>query len=150
MATNSKKKSSSSNRGNPSSGSASRSSRSRSNGKSMSPRADARSASQKSEKYRFAKNVEGRATVAEREYRDYATSPLAETGQDPDVLLDVPVIKIDKIYLKLADLEAHVALKAQVLDLVSLDVGIDVHLGRLEIDIEGVEAQALLKVRLEH
>jgi 2-oxoacid dehydrogenase-like protein with E3 subunit-binding domain len=116
----------------------------------MSPRSDARSASQKTEKYRFAKNVEGRATVAEREYRDYATSPLAETGQDPDVLLDVPVIKVDKIYLKLADLEAHVAVKAQVLDLVEVDVGVDVHLGKLEIDIEGVEAQALLKVRLDH
>ncbi len=110
----------------------------------------ARTASQKTEKYRFAKNVEGEATVAEREYRDYATSPLAETGQDPDVLLDVPVVKVDKIYLKLADLDAHVALKAQVLDLVDLNVGVDVHLGKLEIDIEGVEAQALLKVRLEH
>jgi hypothetical protein len=116
----------------------------------MSPRADARSASQKTEKYRFAKNVDGRATVAEREYRDYATSPLAETGQDPDVLLDVPVVKVDKIYLKLADLEAHVAVKAQVLDLVELDVGVDAYLGKLEIDIEGVEAQALLKVRLDH
>jgi 2-oxoacid dehydrogenase-like protein with E3 subunit-binding domain len=109
-----------------------------------------RSASQKTDKYRFAKNVEGRATVAEREYRDYATSPLAKTGENPDVLLDVPVVKVDKIYLKLANIDAHVALKAQVLDLVSLDVGIDVHLGKLEIDVEGVEAQALLKVRLEH
>jgi len=115
----------------------------------MSPRSDARSASQKTEKYRFAKNVEGRATVAEREYRDYAASPLAETGQDPDVLLDVPVVKVDKIYLKVENLEAHVALKAQVLDLVNLDVGVDVQLGKLEIDIEGVEAQALLKVRLD-
>jgi len=156
VATKSKKSSSSrsnsSNSGNSrrSNSGSSRRSRSSSNGRSTSPRADARSASQKTEKYRFAKNVEGRATVAEREYRDYATSPLAETGQDPDVLLDVPVIKVDKIYLKLANIDAHVALKAQVLDLVSLDVGIDVHLGRLEIDIEGVEAQALLKVRLEH
>jgi e3 binding domain len=116
----------------------------------MSPRSDARSASQKSEKYRFAKNVDGRATVAEREYRDYATSPLAETGQDPDILLDVPVVKVDKVYLKLADLEAHVAVQAQVLDLVSVDVGVDAYLGKLEIDIEGVEAQALLKVRLDH
>ena len=124
--------------------------RSSSNGRSASTRSDSRSSSQKTEKYRFAKNVEGRATVAEREYRDYATSPLAETGENPDVLLDVPVVKIDKVYLKLANIDAHVALKAQILDLVSLDVGIDVHLGRLEIDIEGVEAQALLKVRLEH
>jgi hypothetical protein len=126
-----------------------------SNGRSSSSRSsssssDGRSASQKTEKYRFAQNVEGKATVAEQEYRDYATGPLAKTGENPDVLLDVPVIKVDKIYLKLANIDAHVALKAQVLDLVSLDVGIDVHLGKLEIDIEGVEAQALLKVRLEH
>jgi e3 binding domain len=112
-------------------------------------RSSARPASQKTEEYRFAQNVEGRPTAAEREYRDYATSPLAETGEEPDVLLDVPVVKVDKIHLKVADLEAHVALKAQVLDLVSLDVGIDAHLGKLEIDIEGVEAQALVKVRLD-
>jgi pyruvate/2-oxoglutarate dehydrogenase complex dihydrolipoamide acyltransferase (E2) component len=95
-------------------------------------------------------NADGQGTVAEREYRDYATSSLAETGEDPDVLIDVPLVKVDKIYLKLADLEAHVALNAQVLDLVQLDVGVDVHLGEVEIDIEGVEAQALLKVRLDH
>jgi e3 binding domain len=147
------KKSSSSNRGNSRrtrAGGKSRRARSASNGQSMSPRSDARSASQKTEKYRFAKNVEGDATVAEREYRDYATSPLAETGQDPDILLDVPVVKVDKIYLKVEDLEAHVSVQAQVLDLVSLDVGVDAYLGKLEIDIEGVEAQALLKVRLDH
>jgi e3 binding domain len=152
MATKSKKSNSTrrSNSNRSRAGGKSRRTRSASNGQSMSPRSDARSASQKTEKYRFAKNVDGRATVAEREYQDYATSPLAETGQDPDVLLDVPVVKVDKIYLKVADLEAHVAVQAQVLDLVSLDVGVDVYLGKLEIDIEGVEAQALLKVRLDH
>jgi hypothetical protein len=34
--------------------------------------------------------------------------------------------------------------------LVSLSVGADVQLGRVKLEIEGVEAQALLKVRLEH
>jgi hypothetical protein len=109
---------------------------------------NSRPASQKTDKYRFAKNVDGDATVAEREYRDYADSPLAETGQDPDVLVDVPIVKVDKIHLKVEDLEAHVALKAQILDLVSLDIGVDAYLGKLDVDIEGVEAQALLKVRL--
>jgi hypothetical protein len=109
-----------------------------------------RSASEKPEKYRFAENVGGKATVAERDYRRYAETHVDEMDQEADVLLDVPVVKVDKIYLKVEDLEAHVALKAQVLDLVSLDVGVDVHLGKLEIDIEGVEAQALLKVRLDH
>jgi e3 binding domain len=114
-------------------------------------RSNARSASQKPEKYRFAQNVDGQETVAEREYRSYATSDdPAATGKDPDVLLDVPVVKVDRIHLKVEELDAHVSLQAKVLDLVELDVGIDVHLGKLEIEIQGVEAQALVKVRLDH
>ena len=66
------------------------------------------------------------------------------------MLLDVPVVKVDKIHLELEDLQAHVALKAKVLDLVKLNVGVDVHLGKVRLDIEGVEAQALVKVRLDH
>jgi hypothetical protein len=106
--------------------------------------------STESEQRFLARDGEGESTVAEREYRDYASSSLAETGQDPDVLIDVPLLKVDKIHLSVSNLDAHVALNAQVLDLVQLDVGVDVHLGELEIDIEGVEAQALLKVRLDH
>jgi pyruvate/2-oxoglutarate dehydrogenase complex dihydrolipoamide acyltransferase (E2) component len=119
--------------------------------KSSKRSSNGRSASQKPEKYRFAQNVNGDETVAEREYRSYATSDdPAATGQDPDVLLDIPVVKVDRIHLKVEELEAHVALNAKVLDLVTLDVGVDVHLGKLEIEIEGVEAQALVKVRLDH
>ena len=111
---------------------------------------DGRSASQKTEKYRFAQNVGGEGTVAEREYRSYATSDGGPPGGEPDVLLDVPVVKVDSIHFELDDLDAHVALKAQVLDLVKLNVGVYVHLGRVKLDIKGVEAQALLKVRLDH
>jgi hypothetical protein len=113
-----------------------------------------RSASQKTEKYRFAQNVGGDETVAEREYRSYAHpdggDPGRDPGGDPDVLLDVPVVKVDSIHFELDDLDAHVALKAQVLDLVKLNVGVYVHLGKVKLDIKGVEAQALLKVRLDH
>ena len=124
------------------------SSRKSSNGRRSS---NGRSASQKPEKYRFAQNVNGDETVAEREYRSYATSDdPAAAGQDPDVLLDVPVVKVDRIHLKVEELDARVSLNAKVLDLVTLDVGVDVHLGKLEIEIEGVEAQALVKVRLDH
>src|SRR6188472_1406163 len=73
-------------------------------------RSNGRSASEKPEKYRFAENVGGKATVAEHEYRHYAESHLDELGDDPDVLLDVPVVKVDKIYLKVEDLQAQVAL----------------------------------------
>src|SRR5919109_873252 len=125
--------------------------RSRSSGSGRSDsRSSGRSASQKGGKYRFAQNVGEERTVAEREYLEYALSDPQETGEDPDVLLDVPVVKVDSIHLQLENLDAHVALKAQVLDLVKLNVGVDAHLGKLRLDIKGVEAQALLKVRLDH
>jgi pyruvate/2-oxoglutarate dehydrogenase complex dihydrolipoamide acyltransferase (E2) component len=110
----------------------------------------ARSASQKTEKYRFAQNVGGRGTVAEREYRNYASRDGGDPGGEPDVLLDVPVVKVDSIHFELDDLDAHLALQAKVLDLLNLNVGVDVHLGQVKLDIKGVEAQALVKVRLDH
>ncbi len=129
----------------------------RSNGRSRSSKGnsrnggDTRSASQKVEKYRFAQNVEGIGTAAEREYQHYAEQDPWKLDDDlPDVLLDVPVVKVDNIHLELDNLDAHVSLKAYVLDLVKLTVGVDVHLGRVALDIKGVEAQALLKVRLDH
>jgi e3 binding domain len=108
-----------------------------------------RRASEKSDEYRFAQNVAEAGTAAEREYEAYALSDIEDPRGDPDVLLDVPVVKVDSIHLELDNLDARVALKAQVLDLVKLNVGVDVHLGKLRIDIKGVEAQALLKVRLD-
>jgi hypothetical protein len=108
-----------------------------------------RRASEKSGKYRFAQNVAESGTAAEREYEAYALADIEDPRGDPDVLLDVPVVKVDSIHLELDNLDARVALKAQVLDLVKLNAGVDAHLGKLRIDIKGVEAQALLKVRLE-
>lgn len=109
-----------------------------------------RRASEKSGKYRFAQNVADAGTAAEREYEAYALSGIEDPRGDPDVLLDVPAVKVDSIHLELDNLDARVALKAQVLDLVKLNAGVDAHLGKLRIDIKGVEAQALLKVRLDH
>ena len=109
-----------------------------------------RKASEKTEKYRFAQNVDGQGTAAEAEYERYATEDGDAMGQEPDVLLDVPVLKVDSLHLEVDNLDAHVALQAKVLDLVNLNVGVDIHLGKLELDIKGVEAQALVKVRLDH
>ena len=57
---------------------------------------------------------------------------------------------MDLIHFELDDLDAHMALKAKVLNLVKLNVGIDVHLSRVKLDITGVEAELVLKARLDH
>ena len=66
-----------------------------------------------------------------------------------DVLLDIPQLGVDAIELEVLDLRAHVSLVAEVLNLVKLNVGVDATLGKVGLDIRGVRAQALLKVRLE-
>jgi hypothetical protein len=70
-------------------------------------------------------------------------------GGEPDVLLDVPQLSVEEIILEVEDLRAHVSLEANVLNLLRLSVGADVQLGHVHLDIKGVEAQALLKVRLD-
>jgi len=72
------------------------------------------------------------------------------TGEEPDVLLDVSELEVDRITLKVEDLRAHVSVLAELANLVSLSVGVDARLGRVELEIEGVKAKVLLKVRLEH
>ena len=73
-----------------------------------------------------------------------------EPSHDPDVFVDIPQVKVDEIYLDVEDLEAHLALRAKLANLVQLVAGVHIHIGKVELDIKGVEAEALLKVRLEN
>ena len=86
---------------------------------------------------------------ANREYRRYELREEEDRVGPPDVLLDVPELKVDSIHFELDDLDAHVALKANVLNLVRLNVGVDVHLSAVKLDIKGVEAEVVLKARLD-
>ena len=70
--------------------------------------------------------------------------------QEPDVLLDVSNLEVDRISLEVEDLRAHVSILAELANLLSLSVGVDARLDRVKLEIEGVEAQVLLKVRLRH
>jgi hypothetical protein len=68
---------------------------------------------------------------------------------DPDVLLDVPSVRVKEIDLKVTELHAHVALHAALTDLVTLEAGVDVSIGDVDLQLKDVEAQAILKVRLQ-
>jgi len=72
-----------------------------------------------------------------------------EPPAEPDVLLDVPQLRVEEILLDVENLRAHVSVQADVLNVLRLSVGADVQLGGVHLEIRGVEAQALLKVRLD-
>jgi hypothetical protein len=69
--------------------------------------------------------------------------------QDVDVLLDVSELEVDRIKLTVRDLRAHVSVVAELASLVSLQVGVDARLDEVDLEIEGVRAKVLLKVRLD-
>ena len=69
--------------------------------------------------------------------------------QDVDVLLDVSELEVDRIKLAVKDLRAHVSVLAELASLLNLQVGVDARLDEVELEIEGVRAKVLLKVRLD-
>jgi hypothetical protein len=81
---------------------------------------------------------------------DYSVLDPKEIEDGPDVLLDVPVVKVDEINLEVEDLRAQVSVMAEVRGLVELSVGAEARLGKVELNIQGVEAQALVKARLDN
>jgi hypothetical protein len=71
-------------------------------------------------------------------------------GGEPDVLLDIPQLKVDEIALEVDNLHARIALEAKLGDLLELHVGADVVVDRVALEIKGVDAQAQLKARLDN
>ena len=66
-----------------------------------------------------------------------------------DVVLDIPNVCVEKIYLKVDSVTARLALNAQVANLLRVNAGADVLIGNVDLTIQGVRAQALLLVDLD-
>src|ERR671911_798621 len=69
--------------------------------------------------------------------------------QDVDVLLDVSELEVDRIKLTVKDLRAHISVVAELASLLNLQVGVNARLDEVELEIDGVRAKVLLKVRLD-
>ena len=67
-----------------------------------------------------------------------------------DVIVSVPDLCVERIRLNVTNLDARLALSARVANLVRVNAGADVHLGEVDLTIQGVRAQALLLVDLDN
>jgi hypothetical protein len=81
---------------------------------------------------------------------DYSIVDPKEIDEAVDVYVDVPVVRVDEIDFELDDFRAHLAVLAEAGHFVQLNAGVAVRLGKVELDIKGVEAQAMLEARLEN
>jgi hypothetical protein len=84
------------------------------------------------------------------EQPDFSIVDPEEIEEAVDVYVDAPVIKVDEIKFELDDLRAHLAVLAEAGHFVQLSAGAGVRLGKVELEIQGVETQALLEARLEN
>jgi hypothetical protein len=87
---------------------------------------------------------------SEKDLPDYSTIDPKEIDQAVDVYVDAPVVNVDEIKFELDDLTAHLAVLAEAGRFVELNVGAGVRLGKVELEIKGVETQALLEARLDN
>ena len=83
-----------------------------------------------------------------------APSPLAQqalsSGDQPDVLLDVPNLSVEQITLEVSNLNVDIALDARLANLLKLTAGANASIDQVKLDIKGVRAQATLIVRLDN
>jgi len=66
-----------------------------------------------------------------------------------DVVLDIPNLCVNRIFLKVDSVTAKLNLNARVANLVRIDAGADVLIGTVDLTVQGVRAQALLLVDLD-
>jgi len=66
-----------------------------------------------------------------------------------DVVLDIPNLCVNRVFLKVDSLTAKLNLDARVSNLVRVSAGVDVLIGNVDLTIQGVRAQALLLVDLD-
>jgi hypothetical protein len=81
---------------------------------------------------------------------DYSIVDPQEIDEAVDVYLDAPVVKVDEIKFEIDDFRAHLAVLAEAGHFVQLNAGAAVRLGKVELEIQGVETQAVLEARLDN
>jgi hypothetical protein len=87
---------------------------------------------------------------SDKDLPDFSMIDPEEIEQAIDVYVDAPVVNVDEIKFELDDLRAHLAVLAEAGRFVELNVGAGVRLGKVELEIKGVQTQALLEARLHN
>jgi hypothetical protein len=76
-------------------------------------------------------------------------TPRSRQYAEYDVVLDIPNVCVERIFLKVDSVTARLSLNAQVANLVKVNAGADVLIGTVDLTIQDVRAAALLLVDLD-
>jgi hypothetical protein len=77
--------------------------------------------------------------------------PSEDASVLPDVVLNIPKLRVSSINLEVNNLNAHLDVHARVCkDLVQLNAGVDVTIEKVKLEIKDVEAEAYLRVKSDN
>lgn len=77
--------------------------------------------------------------------------PIGQVGTpNYDIILEVPELNVDSLGLNVEQLQAHLALDANAMNLVTLNAGVDVSIDQVQLELLGVFAEAYLYVDLDN
>jgi hypothetical protein len=76
-------------------------------------------------------------------------TPRSREWPEFDVVLDIPNVCVERIFLKVDSVTAKINLNAQISNLVKVTAGADVLIGQVDLTIQDVRAAALLLVDLD-
>ena len=93
----------------------------------------------------------GEPTISEQEYDGRVVDQEGQpVGEDPDVLLDVPSLKVEQLMLDVENLQHRTSMQAELADMVKLNIGVETTLDGAKIEAKGVNAQTFLKAKLDN
>ena len=72
------------------------------------------------------------------------------SGDQPDVILDVPNLSVEQLTIEVNNLQVEIALEARLANLLHLSAGANARIDNVRIDLRGVRASATLIVRLDN
>lgn len=84
------------------------------------------------------------------ESQERMTEESAEPVEEPDILLDVPSLKVEELNLEAEQVRVRVSFGAELADMVKINVGLEAEVDGLELEAKGIEAEAQLKARLSN
>jgi hypothetical protein len=92
---------------------------------------------------------DGEPLTAEAATAQVATAETVGTSDRPDVVLDVPRAVVGKLSLDVENLQARLDIDTRVVNIVQISAGVVATVQKLKMELEGVETEAHLVVRLE-
>jgi hypothetical protein len=113
-------------------------------------RGNSASQSKNSAKASRSRNSAKKSGSSGKDLPDYSIIDPHDIDEAVDVYVNAAGVKVDEIKFEIDDLRAHLAVLAEAGHFVQLNAGAGVRLGKVELEIQGVETQALLEARLSN